>query len=234
MPDNTNSNTSDNLYGRLAYTLRNSYPLRPYELTVGTDIHDDFDRFWLEFDSEFVMNANERAVKLRLFWGSFSYHNTNLARYNFRMDGINGPQDFRYDHIFVGRYEREGFLSQQFVEGHGNFKIPTANGQSNEWLVALNLKVEAPFKVPFGLFADFGFSAAGLSGFSDLLYTSGFYVWLVPDAVEVYFPIPVSVFTAEDIQNEIDARGSNYSELIRFMINFNEINPLNLMRNIGQ
>lgn len=234
LPGDAADNTLENVYGQIVYMVQNDYALRPYQLRLGTDIHADFDRFWFEANGKFVINARKRSLKWRFFAGAFSYNNTDLARYNFRMDGIGGNEDFRYDHIFLGRFESEGITAQQFASGHGNFKIPTANGQSNEWLTALNLKFEAPFNIPIGLFADIGFSAAGSGQVSDLLYTTGIYAWLIPGAVEVYFPIPVGPFTAEDIRNEIDVRGLNYAELIRFMVNFNEINPLNLMRSIGR
>lgn len=221
-------NTSENLYGLIQYQIKNRMPLRPYQLTIAFDLHEDFDRLRIEAKGKLVMNNNERAIKARVFFGSFAFHNTTDPRYNFRMDGIGGPQDFRYDHVFPARFDNSGFLSQHFVEGHGNFKVPTASGQSNEWLGALNLKLEAPVKIPVGAYADIGVNAFQGAGTARLLYNAGLYVWIVPDAVEVYFPIIFS----EEIQLEIESNGLNYGQLIRFMINFNEINPFNVIRNI--
>ena len=222
--------TSENLYGLLAYELRNRLPIRPYQLMVTFDLHEDFDRVWLEWNGKFVMNKHKRSLFLRFFGGTFLHHATNNPRYNFRMDGINGAQDFRYSQVFPGRFENSGFLSQQFVAGHGNFKIPTANGQTNSWLVAANAKIQSPFKfLPLGIYADVGFSdPQGLPNAPGILANAGIYLWLVPEIVEVYFPF---VWT-EDIQREIEARGLNYSQLIRFMINFNEINPFKAIRRI--
>ncbi len=221
-------NTSENLYGLIQYQIKNEMPLRPYQLTISFDLHEDFDRLRVEAKSKLVMNNNKRALKARVFFGSFAFNNTSDPRYNFRMDGIDGPQDFRYDYIFPARFDNSGVLNQHFVESQGGFKIPTANGQSNEWLAALNLKLESPVKIPIGAYADIGINAFQGAGTARLLYNAGLYVWLVPDAVEVYFPIIYS----EEIQLEIESNGLNYGQLIRFMINFNEINPFKIIRNI--
>lgn len=218
------------LFGQLQYRAINNYPIRPYELSATFDFHKQFVRFGVELNNHFVFNQRERKVHTRLFAGVFLHNQSNSATYNLRMDGINGSHDFLYEHTFVGRHEQNGLAAQQFVHGMGNFKIPTAAGQSNNWLAAANIKVEAPFRIPIGIFADIGFSDSGQGQISDLLYTSGVYVWLVKDAVEVYFPVPVSVFTAEKIQNEIAINNTKYWQLIRFMINFNEINPFKLLR----
>lgn len=217
-----------NLYGLVVYSIRNSLPLRPYSLNIGFDLHQDFDRLWIELNNRFVMNRIGRAFETRLFAGQFQHNETLNARYNFRMDGIRGPQDFRYDHIYVGRFDANGIGNQQFNHGHGNFKIPTANGQSNEWLIALNFKLESPVKIPIGLYADIGFSAFRAAGSLGFLFNAGVYIWLVPNAVEIYFPM---VWTNE-IQAEIDVRNLNYPELIRFVVNFNEINPFNLIKRV--
>lgn len=224
------SNLGYELFGRLQYRAINNYPIRPYEFSALFDIHRHFVRVGVELNNHFVFNQRNRKIHTRLFAGMFLFNQSNSAVYNLRMGGIDGSHDFRYDHTFVGRFEQSGMAAQQFVHGMGGFNIPTAAGQSNNWLAAANIKVEAPFRIPMGIFVDIGFSDSSRRPISDLLYTSGFYVWLVKDAVEIYFPIPVSVFTAEDIQNEIAVNNTKYYQLVRFMINFNEINPFKLLR----
>lgn len=218
------------VYGRIQYSAVNHYPIRPYEFTTQVDFHRSFVRLGLELSNHFVFNWRERKVHTRLYTGIFLNNKSNNAAFNFRMDGVNGTHDFRYDYTFVGRRDVNGPAAQQFVHGMGDFKIPTAVGQSRSWLAAANIKVEAPFRIPIGIFVDIGFSDSGKRPISDLLYTSGLYIWLIKDAVEVYFPVLSSVFTAEDIKNEITINDVKYWQLIRFMINFNEINPFKLLR----
>jgi hypothetical protein len=220
-----------NTYGFLSYTLRNSLPLRPYSVVAAFDITEQFDRFSLEAKAKFVFNPKNRALKTRFFFGSFIYNSeeNNNPRYNWRMDGINGANDFSYDHTFVGRNDGNNGFSQQFVEGHGNFKVPTEYGQSNLWIGALNLKFESPIKIPIGLFADIGVNARQLVGQQSLFYDAGVYIWLIPDAVEVYFPLIYS----DAIRDEHKINGINYWSLIRFMINFNEINPFTILKKVA-
>jgi hypothetical protein len=225
------ANSDFNSYGYLAYSLRNSLAIRPYDVTAAFDMHETFDRFSIEANAKFVYNAKKRGLKTRFFFGAFLFNNdfNNHPRYNWRMDGLNGTNDFAYNHTYMGRYDRNTGFANQFVEGHGNFKIPTSFGQSNEWIAALNLKFESPIKIPVGVYADFGLNAFQAPGFPAAFYNAGFYVWLVPDVVEVYFPI----LYPKVIRNEINANSLSYPNLIRFMINFNEINPFTLLKKVA-
>lgn len=220
-----------NSYGYIAYSLRNSLAIRPYSVTAAFDLHETFDRFSIEANAKFVYNSKKRGLKTRFFFGSFLFSNEQNAhpRYNWRMDGINGNNDFAYNHTFMGRYDRNTGFANQFVEGHGNFKIPTSYGQSNEWIAALNFKFESPVKIPVGLYADFGLNAFQAPGLPTAFYNAGFYVWLVPDIVEVYFPI----LYPKVIRDEINVNNLSYPSLIRFMINFNEINPFTLLKKVA-
>jgi hypothetical protein len=225
------ANSIFNSYGYIAYSLRNSLEIRPYDVTAAFDLNEKFDRFSIEANAKFVYNDKKRGLKTRFFFGAFIFNDpeNNHPRYNWRMDGINGANDFSYNHTFVGRYDRNNGFANQFVEGHGNFKIPTSSGQSNEWIMALNFKFESPVKIPVGVYADIGFNAFQAPGFPTAFYNAGFYVWLVPDVIEVYFP----VLFPKVIQREINTNNLNYPSLIRFMINFNEINPFTILKKVA-
>jgi hypothetical protein len=142
------------------------------------------------------------------------------------MDGIKGFTDYTYDHVFLGRNEFSGILSQQMVMGHGGFKIPTPVGQSNKWLVAANIKADIPIGIPLGLFLDVGF---GYQTTANLQYNFGVHVPLVEDVVEIYFPI----FWSNDIQKAIDANGTKYVNMIRFTLQLEKVNPFQILRDFS-
>ncbi len=213
-------------YGRLKYSFKNDKTLNPFRAKVVTDFTDDFARVMAEANFQFDFKKPRKEVKVRLFAGSFLFNNTVSPRYNFRMDGIKGFTDYTYDHVFLGRNEFSGILSQQMVMGHGGFKIPTPVGQSNKWLVAANIKADIPIGIPLGLFLDVGF---GYQTTANLQYNFGVHVPLVEDVVEIYFPI----FWSNDIQKAIDANGTKYVNMIRFTLQLEKVNPFQILRDFS-
>lgn len=174
-----------------------------------------------------------KGFSARLFLGKHFYNDSNNPRYNWRMDGQNGFTDYMYDQLYLGRNENSGFLSQQFVENEGGFKVPTAVGQSHDWILAMNLKFEAPIPVPFGIYADVGANPKEellSSGIREIVvkwnYDVGIYIWLIRGAFEVYFPFIYS----NEIQAAYAANGIEYGETIRFKFNLNLANPLRAVR----
>ncbi len=106
----------------------------------------------------------------------------------------------------------------------GGFKTPTALGQSKYWLMAANIKWEAPIPVPIGAYIDMG-----TSGSEDFMANGGLYFRVIRGACEVYFPL----FWTQNILDEYDANDTNYAERIRFTLNLPAVNPYKLIQDFN-
>jgi hypothetical protein len=110
--------------------------------------------------------------------------------------------DYMYRDVFVNRNSQTGILSQQIAMREGGFKIRTNQfttpvGMTNNWLAAVNMRMDVPVKLPFRLqgFADFGTFAGARnqnqSG-SALLFDAGIEAHFFADALIIYCPLAMS------------------------------------------
>ncbi len=171
----------------------------------------------------FKYNARGNFFTARLFVGAFLNNNTNDSIYNFRMAGQTGYLDYQKNQVFPDRAGTYDVWKNQMNENHGAFKSPTALGQSSKWLAALNLKMEAPFAIPVGVYADIGVTEK-----SEVMYNAGFSFRIWRDICEVYFPVVWS----NDIKTAYEANGIEYGERIRFTLNLPAANPYKLLSDI--
>ena len=132
---------------------------------------------------------------------------------------LSGSLDYTYDRAFFNRAGNQ----QQFYNGDASFKSNMFS-QTYKSMLGVNIKIPTKIILPIGFFADAAYASISQNlSSADLYYDYGLYLPIVKDLVEVYFPIGTSV----KINNSI-----NYTERIRFMIDFNVLQPLNLIRNI--
>ena len=57
----------------------------------------------------------------------------------------------------------------------------------------------------------------------------GLYISLIKEIFKVYFPLVYS----SNIQTEIDANGYDFGDLVRFEIDFNKLNLMNIRRKLS-
>lgn len=188
-----------------------------------------------------ILGPRKKRITARVYFGAFLFNDALSGRYNLRGDGIRGYYDYTYSQTFIGRNENTGFWSQQFTEGFGNIKAPTAYAQSNKWNAAVNLSCDLPIPV-FKLFADVGVSpittyafftngnpaVASTSTSTKAVADAGIYASLLGGALNVYFPLWVS----GDIQNEYKANGTSFGQRIRFSLNIQPFTPQRIAKNI--
>lgn len=213
------------------YNFSESRTINPWGFSVNLQGGDNFLKSALEINHRFEYSGvgKGKGFDLRLFAGKFLFNKTVNPYINWRMDGQNGLYDYTFDYIFLGRTETEGFLSQQFSESHGAFKTPSAVGQSNNWITALNVKMELPFKLPLGIFADAGiYPDKRTSSGAGYVYDAGIHAWIAKGFCDVYVPL----FYSENIGNSLKARGLNFAQTIRFTLNIHRLNPSDLAREI--
>ncbi|MFN0014468.1 MAG: M1 family metallopeptidase [Saprospiraceae bacterium] len=210
----------------------------------------------LEWKQRFFYSP-ERKVTARFFAGYFlantQRHRGAVATNNLSGDvarasfALNpqGFNDYRFDQVFLGRSDDEGFFSRQVSQVEGGFKTafgaPYAGvvGSSNNFAVALNLRADLPRRLPLGLpikpYFDIGYFddatplGAGRPLSERLLWSGGFLLEFFRGGLEVYFPV-VSSKPLEDLYEE--TAGSNYLRRISWSIRLGRLAPLDVVRQL--
>lgn len=213
--------TEEYMFSRANYTAQFKHPAFETNFSVKAEHFEEFLRTSLEVKNNWRITESVR-IYSRLFAGNFLYNNSTDPRYNWRMDGQTGRNDYAYDEMLFDRSSSNQFFDNQFTSTHGGFKVPTANGSSNAALIAYNGELSIG-KVPIGVFGDVGYSATNV-----FVSDGGLFVSLFKQIFKVYFPL---VYSA-NIQTEIDANGYNFGDLVRFQIDFNKMNILELRRKL--
>lgn len=224
-----------NLYPEMSFTYLNGKKLTPWSLeanaqyginSLSDSLQNDFLKASVTWHYKWIYNAKGNAVSFRVFAGKFIFNNTISARYSWRMDGQHGYHDYSYSSVFPARFETEKMFSHQFIENHGAIKIPTANGQSIDWLASVNVKADLPVPV-IKTFADFGISQNPGADVS-VVYDAGFYFTFFKGFSDVYIP----VFMSKNVQDEYDANNFNFAYRIRFTFNLQNLAPSQLIKKI--
>lgn len=210
-------------FGKFKYEFKKEHFL--YELKASADFtaHEDFAQGNYSLQYRAFYNKGEKAFTARLFVGHFFENNSTSPVYNLRMDGQTGYLDYQKEQIFADRAGQQDLWKNQMNENHGAFKTPTSLGQSNKWIGALNLKAEAPFWVPLGVYADFGVAER-----TDVMYNAGFSFRVIRDICEIYFP----VMWSQNIKDVYEVNNTSYGDRVRFTLNLPLANPYLLIQKI--
>ena len=179
--------------------------LDPYTLITDLMIGDQFSRISVDADFRWML-PNKQWLIWRSFGGVFfanEFADFGINQ-NYYSLGLSGTQDFMFDYPFIGRSDVSGIWSQQFFVTDGGFKSET-NTYSDIWMLTTGVNV--PIWSVFGVFGDLGL----VDGFDQIYYDYGIRISLLPDFLEVYFPIA---------NNEnVFVNQSNYPSNIRYVLN---------------
>ena len=160
----------------------------------------------LEWRQDFYYQKNRR-ISARFFAGAFlenTQRNRSVEPNAFTLNP-QGFNDYKFDQVFLGRNTLGGLFSKQISQTEGGFKgafgAPFAStiGNSNNYLLAVNLKADLPQRLPFGIhlrpYFDLGyFDDATLIGqdrprSEQLLWSGGFALEFFKGGFEFYFPV---------------------------------------------
>lgn len=190
------------------------------------EFHEDFLKLngSIELKHQYHKNG---LFEIRLFAGAFVFNNSNNPRYNWRMDGRNGLQDYLYNEIFPDRGGNGSLFANQFIDSEGAFKVPTAVGQSNEWISSANIKLTLPISIPVGVYSDLGVYPNNISNQPEFLYNAGLY--FPSDFIGIYVPLVFS----NAIENYLNVNNIGFAERIRFTLKLKSLNPIKLRETIN-
>ncbi len=238
-----------------------------FQLALETqEFRDAFDRpasylrGTVEWQQKFFY-APKRKVYARLFAGYFldnTLRNKDInPPYNTLSLNPQGFNDYKYDHIFLARNEGAGILGRQVSQSDGGFKgafgaaFAGILGNSNNYILALNLKADLPKRLPFGIpikpYFDIGYFddatplGTGRPSKEQLLWNGGLMLSFLKGGLEVYFPL----FSSETLKRQYCEQGGgnnnsaifcggNYLKMVSWSLKINTSDPLKALQNIAQ
>ena len=174
--------------------------------SANTEFSNNFGKINLVFDYRKIFNSN-RQFQARVYLGKFFWNNRNFENFNYNLGRSAG---YLFLDNYLGRSERTGLLSQQFIMAGGGFKSFFDNPTTDNFMLSTNLNI--------GLWK-------WIEGYLDIgtlkdkgekpryFYGTGLRLNLLPDFFELYFPISSS--------NGFELSQENYSNKIRFIVSYN-------------
>lgn len=209
-----------NYVNELTYVFENKRTINPFGFVLKLQQNEDFSKINLVANYS-VSFKDKHSLDFRLFAGTF-LSGKNKGKYRFRASGFSGYHDYNYDYNFVGRNEFQGLGFAQFAEEDGAMKVWTPLGQSDTWLVGLNIKSPKFFKLPVKLFVDIVSCDPNALLKEQVLYTAGIDICLWKDIFEIYIPLVYN----KEIANTLKLNNkTTFFETIRFTFNINKVNP---------
>jgi hypothetical protein len=239
-----------------SYELENNRAVNPHALYLNleqqsyTDVFGEDQRYLrlsLDLRGKYTY-AQDRHLSGRLFLG---YHLTNTLRdagfigpgaFNLTAQGYRGSDDYRYDEYYFGRNDARGVWANQVSLRDAGFKnafsgaFQNQSGNTNNFMIAVNLKADLPqdlpFKLPVKPYFDLAFVSdrqpinAGQPFGEQLWWSGGFSLELIEEMVAIYFP----AINSANIRRLYDGDGrAGYWSRITFQFNLREMNPLRIL-----
>ncbi|MPS65897.1 MAG: aminopeptidase [Chryseobacterium sp.] len=169
----------------LGYGYSDSQMIHEKSLSISTQGMEDFNKITAEgfYRWEF---APKQKLSLRLFAGYFVRNDTRNSTFNY---GISRVSNYSFSYTLLGESASSGILSQQFILADGGFKsfLP---GSVNQWITSFNVD-SSVWKI-FHVYADGGFYK-NKNRPTQFIWDSGIKVRVIPDFLEVYFPVQSSL-----------------------------------------
>ncbi len=213
-----------NYVNEAAYIFENNRTINPFGFNLKLQQNGDFSKLNLTANYS-ISFKDKHSLDFRLFAGTF-LSGKNRGAYRYRASGYNGYHDYNFDYSFVGRNEYNGVGFAQFAEEDGAIKVWTPLGQTDQWMIALNIKSPKFFKLPVKLFVDVVTSDGRAMLTEKVLYSAGFEICVWKDIFEIYVPLVYS----KDIASTLKLNNrTTFFETIRFTFNLNKISPRDLI-----
>ena len=174
--------------------------------SINTEFSDNFGKINLVFDYRRLLKSN-RQFQARVYLGKFFWNNDQFNNFNYNLGRSSG---YLFSDNYLGRSERTGLLSQQFIMAGGGFKSFFEDPTTNNFMLTTNLNIGI-WKWIEG-YLDLGM-LKNSSEDSRYYYGTGIRLNLLPDFFELYFPISSN--------NGLELNNFQYSKNIRFIVSYN-------------
>lgn len=170
---------------------------------------EDFQKISTEFSYRWEF-AKDKKVSFRFFGGYFINNNTKNNLFNY---GISKISNYAFSYGLLGQSATSGLLAQQLIVAEGGFKSYLGS-TADKWITSVN--VDSHLWLWFNVYADAGVYK-NKNQSAEFIWDSGIKVKVIPDFLEVYFPIQSSL--------GFEPSFKDYGQRIRFtlVLNFNAI-----------
>jgi hypothetical protein len=174
-----------------------------FNFLTDTQISNSFGKVSSEIQYRRLFN-NNRQINFRLYAGTFLYNkSSNSSTFDFGLYNIN---DYLFEQELLGRSEKTGVFSQQFILGEGGFKSKVMPTYINKWLVTTNMSFNIWNWIE--VYGDLGL-VKNSNIREKWVYDSGIRLNLISDYFEFYFPVYSN--------NGWEITQTQYSEKIRIV-----------------
>jgi len=207
---NREKNTFQNLspdynVASINYIFSNKGALNYFTLSGKTEFSSKFGKIHFTTNYRHLTKSGSQ-ISLRIFAGKFFWKNTTSTFFDFALDR---PTDYLFQYQYLGRSEQSGIYSQQFIFAEGGFKSKFIDPFSDDLMISINAGVGL-WKWLEG-YLDFGI-IKNKSETPRFLYDSGLRINILPDYLELFFPI----YNSNGFQ--LTDNSNPYSEKIRFLL----------------
>ncbi|HBR12777.1 MAG TPA: aminopeptidase [Chryseobacterium sp.] len=158
-----------------------------HEKYIGTNIQwmEDFRKISAEAFYRWEY-AKDKKISFRWFAGYFLKNETKNSLFNY---GISRVSNYSFSYGLLGQSATSGILSQQFILAEGGFKS-FFNTSVNQFITSVN--IDSHVWKWFNLYADAGFYK-NKNRSAEFIWDSGVKVKVIPDFLEIYFPVASSL-----------------------------------------
>jgi hypothetical protein len=238
---------------QISFNLQDARVLYPYGFRVEVQQSELFYR--INLHGNYFMNYPDGGgLQVRFFAAKFGVWNENnnasVTRYQPKLLGVDGNEDYLYEDYFIGRsasYALEGssvsnggLAAQQIMNRDGGLKLRVdefdyVQGRSANWVSSLNFNTSLPaalfpFPLPLRIFFDVGTYAEAWQNnpqTSRFLYVGGIQLSLFRNLLNIYAPLIYS----NDFNDAL--RSTSFGRKITFSIDIQNINYKKIIRKLA-
>lgn len=172
---------------------------------AGLQWMEDFQKISTELSYRYEF-AEDKKISFRFFGGYFLSNQTKNDLFNY---GISRVSNYAFSYGLLGQSATSGVLAQQLIVAEGGFKSLIGT-TANQWLTTVN--VDSHVWRWFNVYADAGvYKNKNVK--PEFIWDSGVKVKVIPDFLEVYFPIQSSL--------GFEPGFKDYGKRIRFTLTMN-------------
>ncbi|SDE21650.1 gluzincin family metallopeptidase [Riemerella columbipharyngis] len=186
------------------YLIRNRKTIFEHSSGLNFQLGEDFSKISSEnfFRWEYL---RDRKISFRLFGGAFIQNHTRNSFFDFSISSLS---NYAFSYSLIRQDGDDDFAPRQFILAEGGFKSGI-NRSANRWITTLNIDNNI-WKI-IDIYGDLGiYKNKGVP--AKFIWDSGLKLKLIPDVLEIYFPIYSSLGFEPSLKN--------YQRRIRFMFEF--------------
>ncbi|QBO58602.1 aminopeptidase [Chryseobacterium salivictor] len=208
------NNTNQTEYGKynlwnLGYGYSDRSLIHEKSYNANFQWMEDFQKISSEFSYRWEF-AKDKKISMRFFGGYFISNHTKNNLFDY---GISRVSNYAFSYGLLGQSATSGLFAQQLIIAEGGFKSYLGT-TANKWITSVN--VDSHVWRWFNVYADAGVYKNKNHG-AEFIWDSGVKVKVIPDFLEVYFPVQSSL--------GFEPGFKDYGQRIRFtlVLNFNAI-----------